>query len=190
MFEENVEQYLDAKKMAAKRLLGKEVKFLPSNGEISDELHRIAKFHHADTHQQTLFEMRLVALDVLDHLAPFNPRLIGSVSTGRIRQGSDIDIHVFTDQLEEIFIYLDELDWDYETKHIEIWKDNRLREYTHIYIHHDFPVELSVYPSNDIRVTGRSSTDGKRIDRLSLHRLRTLIESEHPAEWAHYLDVG
>ncbi len=143
-----------------------------------------------ETHHQTLFQMRLIAMEIMDNLAPFNPRLIGSVSTGRIRQGSDIDIHVFSDQLEAIYIHLDEMGWEYTTDQICIRKNGLLIEYTHIYIRHDFPIELSVYPSNDIRVTGRSSTDGKRIDRLSLHRLRHLIETEHITEWQNYLEDG
>ena len=36
-------------------------------------------------------------------LSEFSPRLIGSVSTGHIRRGSDIDLHVFTDDLDPLF---------------------------------------------------------------------------------------
>ena len=187
MYEEGVGQYLDAKRMAAKRILGKDTRLLPSNGEIADELHRISCFHQADTHQSTLFDMRLLALDVMDDLDPFSPRLIGSVSTGRIRKGSDIDIHVFCDFLEILYRHLDALGWCYKSRQICIQRNSRPVEYTHVYLDREYPVELSVYPSNEIRITGRSSTDGKPIHRVSVSRLRAMIEEEHPDEWFQYI---
>jgi hypothetical protein len=41
-------------------------------------------------------------------------------------------------------------------------------EYRHLYVEADFPVELSVYPLIELRVTGRSSTDAKRLKRLKI----------------------
>ncbi len=187
MYEEGVDQYLDAKRMAAKRVLGKVSKLLPSNGEIAEELYRLSCFHQAGTRQFTLFKMRLLAMDIMDALDPFTPRLIGSVSTGRIRKGSDIDIHVFCDHLENLYQHLDELKWHYESRQIGIQRNRRLAEYTHIYLDQDFPVELSIYPANEIRINGRSSTDGKPIDRISLSRLRALIERDHADEWFQHI---
>lgn len=187
MYEEGVDQYLDAKRMAAKRILGKVTKLLPSNGEIAEELYRLSCFHQADTRQSTLFKMRLLAMDIMDALDPFAPRLIGSVSTGRIRKGSDIDIHVFCDQLESLYQHLDELEWRYESRQICIQRNSRPVEYTHVYLEQEYPVELSVYPSNEIRITGRSSTDGKPINRISVARLRTIIEQEHADEWFQHI---
>ena len=187
MYDEGVEQYLDAKRIAAKRVLGKDTKLLPSNGEIADELHRLASFHQAATLQSTLFNMRLLALDVMEELDPFRPRLIGSVSTGRIRKGSDVDIHVFCDQLERLYQHLEALGWYFQTKLICIQRSGRLVEYTHVYLDREYPVELSVYPSNEIRIAGRSSTDGKPIKRLSAARLRMIIEEEHSKAWFQYI---
>ena len=41
-------------------------------------------------------------------LARFRPRLIGSVRTGHVRKGSDIDIHIFGDSLALVTDTLDE----------------------------------------------------------------------------------
>ena len=72
-------------------------------------------------------------------------------------------------------------------KQVCIRRNNRLVEYTHIYLDHEYPVELSVYPSNEIKVTGRSSTDGKPIRRLSAAKVRALMEEEHAEAWALHL---
>ncbi|MDG9670992.1 nucleotidyltransferase [Hahella sp. CR1] len=183
MYEEGVDQYLDAKRKAAKRLVGGYTLHLPSNGEISEEIYRMARFEEPDAVTQRLFDMRVLAMDVMEQLTPFNPRLIGSVSSGRIRASSDIDLHVFVDRPETLFVYLDDMGWPYETKSICIRKEGRFMEFTHVYLDMEFPVELSVYPTQDLRIRGRSSTDGKPIDRLSVGRLRALIMHEHPEQW-------
>jgi hypothetical protein len=35
-------------------------------------------------------------------LCRFRPRLIGSVMTGHVRKGSDIDLHLFSDSVEPV----------------------------------------------------------------------------------------
>jgi len=40
------------------------------------------------------FAMRVIALEAMQALERFSPRLIGSVATGHVRRGSDIDLHV------------------------------------------------------------------------------------------------
>lgn len=179
MYEEGVSQYLDAKKIASKRLYGKQLKNLPSNGEISNELYRISQFKRPIEHNEQLYAMRQRAVEVMAELQPFLPRLIGSVSTGRIREGSDIDIHVFCNDLMELCNYLENLNWTYKIDNVVIQQGGKLVEYNHIYCQFDYPVELSVYPVNEIRVRTRSSTDGKTIERLSISKVKQLINDEH-----------
>lgn len=179
MYEEGVSQYLDAKEIASKRLYGKQLKNLPSNGEISDELYRISQFQRPVEHNEQLYAMRIRAVEVMAELQPFSPRLIGSVSTGRIREGSDIDLHIFCNDLMELCNYLDNLNWIYEVNNVVIQQGGKLIEYTHIYCQFNYPVELSVYPDKEIRVRTRSSTDGKIIDRLSISKVKQLINTEH-----------
>lgn len=196
MYEEGVSQYYDAKRIAAKRLFKQGgggsfwIKDLPSNGEISEALASLADLHEGDTRTTQLFAMRVVALDVMEQLSPFNPRLIGSVSTGRVRSGSDIDLHVFTDSIEELKSHLNDLGWLYETDQVSIQKQGRFEEFTHIYIENHFPVELSVYPTKDLRIQGRSSTDGKPIVRMKQSALQALIVKEHNDYWLDYLETG
>ena len=104
MYGEDVKQYFTAKRLAAKRLLGqvnaKAIRYrphdLPSNGEIKEALLELVTEIEGDGRTRRLFAMRIVALEAMEALAPFNPRLIGSVATGHVRSGSDVDIHVFT----------------------------------------------------------------------------------------------
>ena len=196
MYEEGISQYFDAKRIAAKRLLkqggGGNIWFkdLPSNGEISNALNRLADLHEGDARHGTLFAMRMIALDIMENLMPFKPRLIGSVSTGRIRNGSDIDIHVFTDDIESLECHIKSLAWHYETEQVAIQTSGKIEMFTHIHIDYYFPVELSVYPTRQLRIQVRSSTDGKPIVRMRPQALQELVISEHNEYWIDYLQTG
>ena len=72
MYEEDVSQYFDAKKMAAKRLFGNggikgmqyRPKDLPSNGEISIEIAKLAELLE-DDREERLSAMRTTALIIM-----------------------------------------------------------------------------------------------------------------------------
>ncbi|WP_250658431.1 nucleotidyltransferase domain-containing protein [Alkalimarinus coralli] len=131
--------------------------------------------------------MRVLCLDIMQALDEFTPRLIGSVSTGRIRKNSDIDLHVFVDEIEILETKLDKLGWAYTEDSITINKNGKMVSYTHIYIDMQFPVELSVYPRRELRVRSRSSTDGKPILRVSSSALLQLILDEHGEAWSQHI---
>src|SRR5881398_2178402 len=99
MYERVESEYYTAKRKAAKRLCRASPKpeDLPSNAEIRDQVQTFARLHEGDKRTAHLRAMRLDALKLMRLLRAFKPRLIGSVMTGHVRQGSDIDIHVFSD---------------------------------------------------------------------------------------------
>src|SRR5262249_7619664 len=162
-------QYFTAKRLAAKRLLGqasaKTIRYrpqdLPSNGEIKRALLELVSEIEGDGRTQRLFAMRIVALEAMEALAPFTPRLIGSVATGHVRSGSDVDLHVFAWHAAEVEAHVRALGWTYETQHVNIIKHGRVMEFTHLHIADVFPIELTVYAPNELRNRPRSSTDGK-----------------------------
>jgi predicted nucleotidyltransferase len=92
-------EYKQAKTKAAQTF---GVHFLPSNLEIALELDKIAEENEGAKRKERLIQMRKEALEVMRLLGGFCPVLIGSVWRGTIKQGSDIDIAVYTDKPEEI----------------------------------------------------------------------------------------
>src|SRR5438132_4537736 len=99
MYERTESEYYTAKRKAAKRLCRRGVKpeDLPSNAEIREQIQVFARIHEGDRRTEQLRDMRLEALRLMRLLRAFRPRLIGSVMTGHVRKGSDVDIHVFSD---------------------------------------------------------------------------------------------
>ncbi len=198
MYEEGIQQYLTAKQIASKRLLGRvyrkkmryRPKDLPSNGEIKEALLQLVQQNEGDDHFYQLFAMRVIALEIMNELIGFTPCLIGSVSTGHIRKSSDIDLHLFTNSLETLEIRLIELQWKYKLNEVAIQKNGRIKLYTHVYLDYVFPIELSVYPTQEIRVVSKSSTDGKPIMRFKASKVEQLLMTEHELEWQRYLSDG
>src|SRR5207302_5430594 len=122
MYERVEAEYYTAKRKAAKRLCrgGFKPEDLPSNAEIRDQIQLFARIHEGDKRTQHLREMRLEALRLMRMLRAFRPRLIGSVMTGHVRKGSDIDLHVFSDSPALITDLLESegIQYDLERKQI------------------------------------------------------------------------
>src|SRR5580698_4530899 len=104
MYQRVESEYFTAKRKAAKRLCRQSLKpeDLPSNAEIRDQIQVFARLHEGDRRTTHLRSMRLDALKLMRLLRAFKPRLIGSVMTGHVRQGSDIDLHVFSNSAEAV----------------------------------------------------------------------------------------
>src|SRR5205823_8274793 len=136
MYHRSESEYFTAKRKAA-RQLGLEYRYrpgdLPSNKEIRDQIQAMARMHEGPKRLETLRDMRLDALRLMRLLARFRPRLIGSVRTGHVRKGSDIDIHLFCDSLALVTDTLNEHAFQYDVEHKRIIKHNEERYFTHIH---------------------------------------------------------
>ena len=131
MYSREESEYFRAKQKAAHRICQGWVKpcDLPSNAEIRDEIQAFARLHEGEARKDNLREMRLEALRLMRLLARHKPRLIGSVMTGHIRAGSDIDLHVFSDNTEAVTSILDEEGLVYDVEHKRVRKDGEERGY-------------------------------------------------------------
>jgi predicted nucleotidyltransferase len=92
-------EYKQAKEKAAETL---GTHFLPSNLDVALELDKIAEENEGAKRKERLIQMRKEALIIMHLLGTFCPVLIGSVWRGTIKQGSDIDIAVYSDDPEQI----------------------------------------------------------------------------------------
>jgi predicted nucleotidyltransferase len=182
MYERAESEYYIAKRKAAKRLCRRGVKpeDLPSNAEIRDQIQVFARIHEGDQRDRHLREMRLHALRLMRLLEPFRPRLIGSVMTGHVRKGSDIDIHVFTDRAGLVSDLLERDGYQFDVERKQIVKHNEARVFTHIHVHDRFNFELTVYAEEKAHYVFKSSITGKAIERASIRELEELLLREYP----------
>lgn len=209
MYSRQETEYFTAKRKAAKQL-GVEYRFrpadLPSNAEIRDQIQAMARMLEGEKRLDRLQDMRIEALRMMRKLARFRPRLIGSVWTGHVRQGSDIDLHLFSDSVAIVTDTLDEFGLKYTVEHKRIVKkpprrhrgasaatvsmpsspmsqqsshsDERI--FTHIHIEDRFAFELTLYPEDKVHYVFKSSITGKAIERASIAELEAFLKSEDP----------
>lgn len=182
MYQRQESEYYRAKMKAARQLGQGWVKpaNLPSNAEIRDEIQQFARILEGDRGRDQLRAARLAALSLMQLLARHAPRLIGSVLTGHMRSGSDVDLHVYSDNFPAILSDLEFHGLPYETEVKRIRKNGEPRTYRHVRVQDRFEFELTVYPWAARSEHPLSSITGKPIERAGIWQLRELLEREYP----------
>jgi hypothetical protein len=182
MYSRQESEYYTAKKKAARQICKGWVKpaDLPSNTEVRDQIQTLARLFEGESRTDNLLAMRLAALAMMRRLSPFRPRLIGSVLTGHVRQGSDIDLHVFSDTAEAITHLLDQDGLDYTVERKQVRKHGEERIFTHVHLVDTFPFELTIYATDQAHYAFKSSITGKPIERASIAELEQFLGREYP----------
>ena len=94
LYRQAADDYLSAKQAAARNL---QTQILPTNAQIAHALDALSTQIEGPARNQLLVTLRRHALEIMQFLYAFHPRLIGSVWRGTARNGSDIDLEVFCD---------------------------------------------------------------------------------------------
>jgi hypothetical protein len=182
MYERVESEYFTAKRKAARRLCRQWVKpeELPSNAEIREQIQLFARLHEGDKRTEHLREMRLEALWLMRSLRAFRPRLIGSVMTGHVRKGSDIDLHIFSDSPGLVADLLESEGQQFDVERKQVVKHGVSRVFTHIHVYARYNFELTVYAEDQAHYVFKSSITGKAIERASIRELEEFLEREYP----------
>jgi hypothetical protein len=183
MYERQESEYFTAKRKAA-RQLGVDSRFrpkdLPSNAEIREQVQGLANLYEGERRQDDLRAMRLDALRMMRLLAAFRPRLIGSVLTGHVRKGSDVDLHVFSDHPSAVTTVLEDQNLPHTVEHKRVRKHNEERVFTHIHLRDRFDFELTLYSEKEHGFVFKSSITGRAIERASIPELEQFLRVEYP----------
>src|SRR6516225_8188339 len=182
MYERIESEYFTAKRKAPKRLCRRSPKpeDLPSNAEIREQIQLFARIHEGDTRTRHLRDMRIEALRLMRLLRQFRPRLIGSVMTGHVRKGSDIDIHLFSDSVGLVTDLLAQEGYQHDVERKQVVKHGESRVFTHVHVYARFNFELTVYAEDKAHYVFKSSITGKPIERASIGELEELLAREYP----------
>lgn len=182
MYSRSESEYYRAKLKAAQRLCQGWVKpsELPTNAEIREEILRLANLYEGPSRFDRLREMRIEAFRMMKILANFRPKIIGSTFTGHIREGSDIDIHIFSATAEAVEARLEAEGFAYELERKRVRKHGEERTYTHFHLESQFLIELTMYAPDKISYQFKSSITGKAIERATLPEFEQFLAREYP----------
>lgn len=181
MAEGSEDEYLHAKERAMMMLGLSDQTRLPSNKKIRGWVRRITEDElGVDEVNRRVKEMREIAVAIMDIIETNDPFLIGSTLSGEIRCTSDIDLHAYSDNFEEIIDLLKE--WGYEGIEAEL-VENRKGSFVHLkWIEQGYPVEITVYQWKDREVVQMSSVTGRPMKRADIFAVQNLLKKLVPTE--------
>jgi len=174
-------EYKQAKKRAAK-ILG--VRVLPSNFEVAEELDKIAEEREGRSRQERLLQMRREALQVMEFLKKFHPKLVGSVWRGSARKDSDIDIVTFSSAPKAVLAELRKSNFKIvKSEWLSVTKRGRKEASFHIHLtlSSGNEVEVVVRSSERIGVKERCEIYGDFVTGLNYLQLKRVLE-ENPLQ--------
>jgi hypothetical protein len=181
MAEGSEDEYLQAKERAMMMLGLSSQTRLPSNKKIRGWVRRItADELGIDELNRRVKEMREIALSIMTAIEECDPFLIGSTLSGEIRTTSDIDMHAYCDNFEEIVSRLGE--WGYDGIEPEL-VENRKGSFVHLkWLEQNYPVEITVYKWCDRDVVQMSSVTGRPMKRADIYAVHQLLKTRDRAE--------
>jgi hypothetical protein len=178
MAQQGISDYGLAKRKAAERLGVVDGVALPKNSEIDAALVEYQRLFEGERHVETLLQQRHTACEVLAWLDEFTPKLAGAVLSGSATAYQPIELHVFSDSLENISFKLMEQRIPYKVQEHRI----RVQSDRHELIPcldfrwHDYEVNVLVFPVSGIRQAPLSPVDGKPERRCNLAELKAIME--------------
>jgi hypothetical protein len=179
MAQQGIGDFLHAKRKAAERLGVDDAAVLPKNVEIEAALREYQRLFGGQSHDQTLKEQRKIALQAMQMLREFQPRLVGPVLTGTATDHSDINLHVFADTSESVVLRLMDVGVPHEVheKRVRMDAERTLNFPALRFESRDWVIDATVFPIDGIRQSPYSPVDGKPMKRADAREVSDLIDS-------------
>jgi hypothetical protein len=177
MAEHGIDDYGFAKRKAAERYGTFEGTVLPSNAEIEAALQEHLRLFEADTHEDTLFALRQVAVHAMELLVEFSPRLVGPVLLGTATRNAEVQLHLFADRPEAVTIRLLDTAIPHELveRRVKMRADEWVLTPAVRFTLDDVEVDALVFDRDGQRQAPLSPTDGRPLRRASLEEVRALL---------------
>lgn len=174
---DGINDYLAAKRKAAERLGVDNRQQLPSNQEIEQALVDYQRLFQADTQPRLLKRMREIALNAMQFLSTFKPRLAGPVVDGTAGAYSEVTLHLYADAMEEVAMELIDRGIPYESceRRVRLNAASVNNYPAYRLLVEDYPVVLIVFPLRDKNQSPVSPGDGRAMQRLNMTEVQDLL---------------
>jgi hypothetical protein len=175
---DGVSDYMTAKRKAALQLGIPVGKFLPTNSEIEQALVAYQHLFQGDSQPQHVNNMRRIAGNAMRLLRDYRPVLVGPVLSGTATRHSHIDLHVFSDEPEQIGFLLERHGIPHRLTNRSLkHRSNESGDYPAYHFRaEDIPVNLIVLPLNRMHNAPLSPVDGKPMQRAGLDKVEQLLK--------------
>ena len=170
--------YGSAKRKAARQVLGdapSPPNVLPDNDMIEEQVRQYNALFLADSQPARLFQLRTIALQVMEALQQFHPLLSGPVLNGTAGPHDEIYLQLFAESAKEIHIFLLNknvvLDMS-ESPHFKGARYDAVE--TASFLWRNEGVHAAMYELDDMRGALKAKADGKVL-RTDIAGLRSLL---------------
>ena len=176
MAEHGIQDFLVAKRKAAERYGVADGPLLPKNTEIEAALLAYQRLFGGALHAHSLQAQRRVAVQAMQLLQAFGPRLVGPVLTGSATEFADIQLHLFSDSAEAVCVYLLDKRYEYEVfeRRMRMTPERQIQVPSVRFEMGEETVEAFVFPKDGIRQAPISPVDGKPMRRAGEHEVAAL----------------
>ena len=175
---DGINDYLVAKRKAARYLGANPDRNLPTNSEVEQALVDYQNLFQSSQQKQLLLSMRRKSIKAMRFLDRFTPRLVGPVLTGTATLHSEIIIHLFLDEPEQVGFHLDEHGIPYACcqKSIRFNMNEKVNLPAYRFIAEDNTILLVIFPERQKNLIPISSVTNKPMQRASLQQVETLVK--------------
>ncbi|MGD9582625.1 MAG: hypothetical protein AB7V26_02990 [Lysobacterales bacterium] len=178
MVEQGVLDFALAKRKAADRLHLGDDPALPSNSEVDQALRRYQALFRHEQQPLQLRKLRAAAVQAMQLLERFEPRLVGAVLDGSADQHSAVCLHLFSDDPVAVEIFLGEQGIPF-TSGSRLLRLDAARELEAVRIRFSADgseFDLSVLPRDSLRQAPLDRVHGRSMRRATRDAVRALLE--------------
>ncbi len=169
-----------ARRKAAQRLGCRNQRHWPDNLEIEQALQQYQQLFRRHSQGPALRRLREAALEAMDNLAGFRPRLAGPVLQGTADAHSPIEIHLFCDTPEEVAMALldSRIPWEDADKKVRFSNGEQTLQPVFRLNAGANKIELVWFSLKGLQLAPLSPLDHKPEPRANAARLRELLAEE------------
>ena len=180
--EEGVQDFGAARRKAALRLAVNNRAVLPDNVAIEQALLDRQRLFDADRQAIRLRGLRKTAVEAMQFLARFRPRLVGSVLSGAVGPQASVHLHLFAESPEEIALFLMERHIPFETTEHRLKMANGVPVCLPVlrFTAGETRVDLTLFRLLAEREAPLSPVNGRPMQRASLAEVQALLAESMP----------
>jgi hypothetical protein len=175
---DGVNDFFTAKRKAAMHMGVDPDRNMPTNQEVEQALVNYQSMFLAKQQSENVKLMRTGALKAMRFLSDYKPKLVGPVLKGTASIHSEIILHLYTDQVDEVGFRLTENGIPYEAceKSVRVNSMDTLTLPAYKFIADKFSLLLVVFSEKQKNISPVSSSTGKSMTRASINNLQSILD--------------
>lgn len=179
MAEDGIDDFALAKRKAARQAGAPDTRNLPNNDEVEQALRAYQNLYQATEQQARLRRLRQNARAMMQLFAQFDPHLSGSVLSGSAGKYSEIDIHLFTDSVKDVEMFLLNRQIPYRSRDRRVYIGEEPRGVPNFSVStDDANFDITVFAPRDLRYQLRATAEGKPFGRAGIAWLNSVLDGE------------